>query len=115
MSAHSSKLSEQDAAIRAEQRRDHYSSTQAYRPLRRPQTVEDQDACALYASVRKDGRATHDVIDLFIRRGLIHTAATARRRSGNGTKFQRARLRLRGIVRLSPLEVDKPSAARTAG
>src|SRR6186713_2674977 len=63
MSAHSSKLSEQDAAIRAEQRRDHYSPTQAYRPLRRPQTVEDQDACALYASVRRDGKATHDVIE----------------------------------------------------
>ena len=63
MSAHSRKLSEQDAAIPAEQRRDRYSSTQAYRPLRRPETVEDQDACALYASVRKDGRATHDVIE----------------------------------------------------
>ena len=63
MSAHSLKLSEQDAAIEAEQRRDRYSSTQAYRPLRRPETVEDKDACALYASVRKDGRATHDVIE----------------------------------------------------
>ena len=28
-----------------------------------PQTVEDQDACALYAAVRKDGKATHDVIE----------------------------------------------------
>ena len=44
-------------------RRGPYSSTQAYRPLTRPQTVEDQDACALYAAVRKDGRATHDVIE----------------------------------------------------
>ncbi len=41
----------------------HYSSTQAYRPLRAPQTVEDRDACALYAAVRKDGRPTHDVIE----------------------------------------------------
>ena len=40
-----------------------YSSTQAYRPLRKPQTVEDQDACALYAAVRKDGKQTHDVIE----------------------------------------------------
>ena len=63
MSAHSSKLSEQDAAAPAEQRRGPYSSTQAYRPLRRPETVEDKDACALYAAVRKDGRATHDVIE----------------------------------------------------
>jgi glutamate synthase (NADPH/NADH) large chain len=40
-----------------------FSSTQAYRPLRPPQTVEDQDACALYAAVRKDGKQTHDVIE----------------------------------------------------
>ena len=62
MSAHSSKLSELDAALTAEQLRAPYSSTQAYRPRRRPQTVEDQDACALYAAVRKDGRASHEVI-----------------------------------------------------
>ncbi|MEX0992940.1 MAG: glutamate synthase-related protein [Solirubrobacterales bacterium] len=41
----------------------HYSSTQAYRPLRAPQTVEDNDACALYAAVRKDGKSSHDVIE----------------------------------------------------
>ncbi len=39
-----------------------YSSTQAYRPLRRPTTVEDQDACALYAAVRKDGKPSHQLI-----------------------------------------------------
>ncbi len=38
------------------------SPFKAYRPLRRPRTVEDKDACALYASVRRDGRATHDLI-----------------------------------------------------
>ncbi len=38
------------------------SPFQAYRPLRAPRTVEDQDACALYTAVRRDGRATHDVI-----------------------------------------------------
>ncbi|MGK2877683.1 MAG: hypothetical protein ACSLFF_03765, partial [Solirubrobacterales bacterium] len=27
-----------------------------YSPLRPPQSVEDQDACALYSSVRKDGK-----------------------------------------------------------
>src|SRR4029453_10391103 len=47
----------------AGQGRRHYSPTQAYRPLRRPETVEDKDACALYAAIRKDGRATHDVIE----------------------------------------------------
>src|SRR3954468_11743367 len=38
------------------------SPFQAYRPLSPPKTVEDKDACALYAAVRRDGRATHDVI-----------------------------------------------------
>ncbi len=41
---------------------DRISPFQAYRPLRAPRTVEDKDACALYAAVRRDGRATHDVI-----------------------------------------------------
>ncbi|MBI4898073.1 MAG: alpha-hydroxy-acid oxidizing protein [Actinobacteria bacterium] len=39
-----------------------FSSTQHYRPLAPPATVEDQDACALYASVRKDGKPAHDPI-----------------------------------------------------
>jgi glutamate synthase (NADPH/NADH) large chain len=38
------------------------SPFKAYRPLSPPKTVEDRDACALYAAVRRDGRATHDVI-----------------------------------------------------
>ena len=40
-----------------------YSPTQAYRPLRRPRTVEDQDACALYAVIQKDGAANHEIIE----------------------------------------------------
>jgi glutamate synthase (NADPH/NADH) large chain len=40
-----------------------YSSVQAYRPLRPPKTVEDKDACALYAVIRTDGRPTHELID----------------------------------------------------
>ena len=40
-----------------------YSPTQAYRPRRRPQTVEDKDACALYASVSKKAEPTHDAIE----------------------------------------------------
>ncbi|MBJ7347983.1 MAG: hypothetical protein JHC87_05365, partial [Thermoleophilaceae bacterium] len=39
-----------------------YSATQAYRPLVPPATVKDQDACALYASVRKDGKPSHQPI-----------------------------------------------------
>jgi glutamate synthase (NADPH) large chain len=40
-----------------------YSSVQAYKPRRPPRTVEDNDACALYAAVRRDGRATHELIE----------------------------------------------------
>src|SRR2546421_12402483 len=36
-----------------------YASTQGYRPRRPPQTVEDRDACALYASVEKDATPAH--------------------------------------------------------
>lgn len=45
-------------------RRPRYTSTQAYRPLVPPATVEDRDACALYASVRKDGKPSHAPIPL---------------------------------------------------
>lgn len=35
-----------------------------YAPLRPPASVEDKDACALYSSVRKDGKASHEPIPL---------------------------------------------------
>lgn len=41
-----------------------FSSTQSYRPLVPPATVEDRDACALYASIRKDGKAGHAPVEL---------------------------------------------------
>lgn len=41
-----------------------FSSTQAYTPLTPPASVEDKDACALYASVRKDGKASYAPIPL---------------------------------------------------
>ena len=40
-----------------------YSPTQAYRPRRPPKTVEDRDACALYASVHKRAEPTHEAIE----------------------------------------------------
>ncbi len=61
MAAHQIPRSIEAASQQGEPQR--YSPFQAYRPLRKPQTVEDQDACALYASVRRDGRATHDVLE----------------------------------------------------
>ena len=39
-----------------------FSSTQAYRPLRAPETVEDQDACGIYAAVNKGARPSHEAI-----------------------------------------------------
>jgi glutamate synthase (NADPH) large chain len=39
-----------------------YASTQGYRPLRPPATVEDKDACALYAAVEKDATPRHEPI-----------------------------------------------------
>src|SRR5688500_7078102 len=41
-----------------------YSPHAAYRPRRAPRTVEDRDACALYASVSKRARPTHDAIEV---------------------------------------------------
>jgi glutamate synthase (NADPH/NADH) large chain len=46
-----------------EPERERYSSTVAYRSRRRPETVEDRDACALYAAVRKDGKSDHELIE----------------------------------------------------
>jgi glutamate synthase (NADPH/NADH) large chain len=63
LSALSSKLGPQDPGRAAGADTGRYESTQAYRPRRRPETVEDRDACALYAAVRRDGKATHDVIE----------------------------------------------------
>ncbi len=39
-----------------------YSPEQAYRPRVSPPSVEDKDACAIYASVRKDATPSHDPI-----------------------------------------------------
>ena len=63
-----------DFSVRQEPKR--YSSTQAYRPLRRPETVEDRDACALYAAVRKDGKPNHEIIeDAFVAlQKMLHRA-----------------------------------------
>jgi glutamate synthase (NADPH/NADH) large chain len=41
----------------------HYDPTRAYRPRRPPATVEDRDACALYARVAKDAQPTHEAIE----------------------------------------------------
>ncbi|MDX6616366.1 MAG: glutamate synthase large chain, partial [Solirubrobacterales bacterium] len=46
----------------SEQRR--FSPERAYRPLVPPPSVEDKDACAIYASVRKDATASHEPISL---------------------------------------------------
>jgi glutamate synthase (NADPH) large chain len=40
-----------------------YSPTRPYRPLRAPESVEDRDACALYAAVSKRAQPTHEAIE----------------------------------------------------
>ena len=47
-----------------EQPVERFSSTKAYRPLRPPETVEDKDACGIYASVNKGARPTHEAISV---------------------------------------------------
>src|SRR5665811_1460175 len=39
-----------------------YSPERAYRPLVSPPSVEDKDACAIYASVRKDATVSHEPV-----------------------------------------------------
>ncbi|HEX4730963.1 MAG TPA: glutamate synthase central domain-containing protein, partial [Solirubrobacterales bacterium] len=43
-----------------------YSPERPYKPLVSPQSVEDNDACAIYASVRKDATPSHEPIELAI-------------------------------------------------
>ena len=40
-----------------------HEPTRAYRPRRAPTTVEDRDACALYAWLAKDARPSHEAIE----------------------------------------------------
>ncbi|MFL5911062.1 MAG: glutamate synthase central domain-containing protein, partial [Gaiellaceae bacterium] len=52
------------------------SSIQEYRPLRPPETVEDRDACALYAAMEKDAAAKHEPIEraLVALQKMLHRA-----------------------------------------
>ncbi len=43
-----------------------YSSERAYRPRVSPPSVEDKDACAIYASVRRDATPSHEPLELAI-------------------------------------------------
>ena len=48
------------------ERSSRYSPERPYRPLVSPPSVEDKDACAIYASVRKDATPSHEPIELAI-------------------------------------------------
>src|SRR5262249_15184695 len=43
-----------------------YAGDGPYRPWVSPQSVEETDACAIYASVRKDATPSHEPIELAI-------------------------------------------------
>jgi glutamate synthase (NADPH) large chain len=47
-------------------RPERYSPERPYKPLVSPPSVEDKDACAIYASVRKDATPSHEPIQLAI-------------------------------------------------
>ncbi|HET7122227.1 MAG TPA: glutamate synthase-related protein [Solirubrobacterales bacterium] len=47
-------------------RPERYSPERPYKPLVSPPSVEDKDACAIYASVRKDATPSHEPIELAI-------------------------------------------------
>lgn len=51
---------------RGAQQVERYSPERPYRPLVSPPSVEDKDACAIYASVRKDATPSHEPIELAI-------------------------------------------------
>jgi len=53
-----------------------YPPTRAYRPRLAPKTVEDRDACALYAAVAKDARPSHEPIEAALRalETMLHRA-----------------------------------------
>jgi glutamate synthase (NADPH) large chain len=49
-----------------QERRQRYSPERAYRPRVSPPSVEDKDACAIYASVRRDATPSHAPVELAI-------------------------------------------------
>jgi glutamate synthase (NADPH/NADH) large chain len=55
-----------------------YSPERAYRPRVSPPSVEDKDACAIFASVRKDATASHEPIELAIpaMQKMLHRAGS---------------------------------------
>jgi glutamate synthase (NADPH) large chain len=55
-----------------------FSSTRAYRPLRAPETVEDRDACALYAAMAKNATPSHEAIQ-----GALEALEKMLHRAGN--------------------------------
>ena len=56
--------------------RERFSPERAYRPLVSPPSVEDKDACAIYASVRRDATPSHEPITLALEslQKMLHRA-----------------------------------------
>jgi hypothetical protein len=61
-----------------------YSPERPYKPLVPPPSVEDKDACAIYASVRKDATPSHEPIELAstARATAAASCSTSHARSG---------------------------------
>jgi hypothetical protein len=56
--------------------RERFSPERAYRPRVSPPSVEDKDACAIYASVRRDATASHEPVTLALEslQKILHRA-----------------------------------------
>ncbi len=56
--------------------RERYSPERAYRPRVSPPSVEDKDACAIYASVRRDATPSHEPVTLALEslQKMLHRA-----------------------------------------
>ena len=57
-------------------KRERFSPERAYRPRVSPPSVEDKDACAIYASVRKDATPSHEPVTLALEslQKMLHRA-----------------------------------------
>ena len=76
MSSHQSPERSGAPADQSQPRPERYSPELPWRPRVAPPSVEDKDACAIYASVRKDGTPSHQPIELAIPslRKMLHRA-----------------------------------------
>ena len=72
----SSAVRREAGTARGHSAKERYSPERAYRPRVAPPSVEDKDACAIYASVRKDATPSHEPVTLALEslQKMLHRA-----------------------------------------